>query len=252
MAGRTFILLLVPFARLAIAVALPQMVNEVMIMTTITLLPGQTAPSTLPDLSDKSFSSSWSGNNGPVVENEFSKHQSGNQGQTFQQNQAQVLQQQPAASSTIPVQQPQQTQTTPSTTGDDTTGDDTTTGAGSSGSTSCSTTPPSNMSPLLDRHNYYRTMHQAGDLCWDASLASHAQQDSSRIGCGDMVHAQGEGVGENLMDGQSTGTAAAVDGWYNEISQYDWSDPVFKNTTGHFTQVVWKGSTTLGCDVSCG
>ncbi|MDI1491469.1 MAG: hypothetical protein OHK93_002678 [Ramalina farinacea] len=234
------------------------MVNEVMVMTTITLLPGQTAPSTLPDSSDESFSSSWSGNNGPVVESKFSKHQSGGQGQTFQQDQAQVLQQQPAPSSTIPVQQPQpSTQTTPSTTGDNTTGDETTgdettgddntTGAGS-----CTTTAPSNMSPLLDRHNYYRTMHQADNLCWDASLALHAQQDSSRIGCGAMVHAEGEGVGENLMDGQTTGTADAVDGWYNEISQYDWSDPVYSNKTGHFTQVVWKGSTTLGCDVSCG
>lgn len=153
MAGRTFLLLAVPFARLATAVALPQMVNEVMVMTTITLLPGQTAPSTLPDSSDESFSSSWSGNNGPVVESKFSKHQSGGQGQTFQQDQAQVLQQQPAPSSTIPVQQPQpSTQTTPSTTGDNTTGDETTgdettgddntTGAGS-----CTTTAPSNMSP---------------------------------------------------------------------------------------------------------
>ena len=249
MAGRTFLLFLVPFARLAIAVALPQMVNEVMVMTTVTLLPGQAAPSDPPDFSDESFSSSWSGNNGPVVDSKFSKHQSGNQGQTFQQKQAQVQQQQqPAPSSTIAVQQPQPTtQTTPSTTDDDTT-----TGGDSSGSNSCSTTAPSNMSPLLDRHNYYRGMHQAGDLCWDASLASHAQQDSARIGCGAMTHAQGEGVGENLMDGQTTGTAAAVDGWYSEISQYDWSDPGFTNNTGHFTQVVWKGSTTLGCDVSCG
>ena len=245
MAGRTFLLSLVPFASLTIAVALPQMVKEVMIMTTVTLLPGETAPSVLPDSSDSSFSS-WSSNNGPVRENKFAvKQHSGNQGQNFQQ--AQVLQQQPAISSTIPVQQPQATtQTTSSTTGD-TTDDDTTTN-----STSCSTTPPSTMSDLLTRHNYYRTMHQAGDICWDASLASHAQQDSSSIGCGAMVHAQGEGVGENLMNGQTTGTAAAVDGWYSEISQYDWSDPGFKNTTGHFTQVVWKGSTSLGCDVSCG
>ena len=263
MAGPSFLLLLVPFAHHALAVALPQVVNDVMVMTTVTLMPGQTVPSSVPDSSDDGFSS-WSGDSAPVVVNKFGvkqqQHQSGNQGQTFQQNKAQVQQQQqqqqqqqPAPSSTVPVQPT----TTPITTGTETsststTGADDTTGAGSSGSTTCDTTPPSTMADLLDRHNHYRTMHQAGNLCWDASLASNAQQDSSRLGCGAMIHAKGEGVGENLMGGQSTGTAGAVDGWYNEISKYDWSNPGYKEETGHFTQVVWKGSTSLGCDASCG
>ena len=35
--------------------------------------------------------------------------------------------------------------------------------------------------------------------------------------------------------------------WYSEIKDYDFSKPGFGYNTGHFTQVVWKSSTKLGC-----
>ena len=38
----------------------------------------------------------------------------------------------------------------------------------------------------------------------------------------------------------------AVDMWYGEIKDYDFQHPGFKSNTGHFTQVVWAGSTHLG------
>lgn len=39
----------------------------------------------------------------------------------------------------------------------------------------------------------------------------------------------------------------ATDQWYNEISNYNFSDPKkSKSPVGHFTQVVWKGSTQMG------
>jgi hypothetical protein len=43
------------------------------------------------------------------------------------------------------------------------------------------------------------------------------------------------------------GIQASIDAWYDEISQYDWSNPGFSEACGHFTQMVWVGSTELGC-----
>lgn len=34
--------------------------------------------------------------------------------------------------------------------------------------------------------------------------------------------------------------------WYDEVKTYDYNKPGFSLQTGHFTQVVWKGSTKLG------
>jgi hypothetical protein len=39
---------------------------------------------------------------------------------------------------------------------------------------------------------------------------------------------------------------AATQAWYDEIKDYDWENPGFSMETGHFTQVVWKGTTKVG------
>jgi hypothetical protein len=38
----------------------------------------------------------------------------------------------------------------------------------------------------------------------------------------------------------------ATQSWYDEIKDYSFSKPAFSAKTGHFTQVIWKGSTRLG------
>jgi len=80
-------------------------------------------------------------------------------------------------------------------------------------------------------------------------LASKAQQWAN--GCV-FQHSGGSlgPFGENLAagTGSSYGISAAVGSWTAEVSQYDPNNP----QPSHFTQVVWKASTQVGCAVqSC-
>jgi len=47
-------------------------------------------------------------------------------------------------------------------------------------------------------------------------------------------------------------TAHASDAWYEEIDDpgYDFNNPGYSSGIGHFTQMVWKTTTKLGCGVS--
>ncbi len=40
---------------------------------------------------------------------------------------------------------------------------------------------------------------------------------------------------------------AAVDGWGDERTKFNFGNGGFGEGTGHFTQLVWKGTTTVGC-----
>jgi glioma pathogenesis-related protein 2 len=67
-------------------------------------------------------------------------------------------------------------------------------------------------------------------------------------------------VGENIYASYTTESTldpttlgeAAVKEWYDEIKDYNYANPGFSSETGHFTQVVWKGSTKLGCGAAQG
>ena len=91
----------------------------------------------------------------------------------------------------------------------------------------------------------------------DPEVARSAQYWTEKMvnGMG-MVHANSDengGCGENLamssdMDAmEHNGEATRM--WYDESINpgYDYNNPGFSHGTGHFTQVVWKGSTVLGC-----
>lgn len=116
----------------------------------------------------------------------------------------------------------------------------------------CGTCTPSSTGGhlLLAEHNRYRDMHGASALAWSDELASSAQ------GWADGCVFQHDSTGENLAASGGSSAAAAISSsitnWYNEIAQYDFSNPGFSEATGHFTQVVWLSSSTVGCaSVDC-
>jgi len=103
---------------------------------------------------------------------------------------------------------------------------------------------------FVDAHNKARAQHCAAPLTWSTKLAAVAQKwaDSLRDqGC-KFGHSGGQ-YGENL----AAGTIGALDPestvamWYDEIKQYKFPDGGFSMNTGHFTQLVWRGTKQVGC-----
>jgi uncharacterized protein YkwD len=106
---------------------------------------------------------------------------------------------------------------------------------------------------LVDQHNAARAKHCAAPLTWSSTLAQVAQRWANTLRDHDCAfeHSQGK-YGENLAAG-TTGymdPAAVVAMWYGEIKDYNFNSPGFSMNTGHFTQVVWKGTTQLGCGMA--
>lgn len=116
-------------------------------------------------------------------------------------------------------------------------------------------------SSTLSQHNTYRAVHHAPALAADNSLESSAQDWANQLAStGAFEHSDVSGVGENLYVSYTTQPSVAADtlatsavrAWYEEVKDYNYADPGFSSATGHFTQVVWQGSTQLGCGAAQG
>ena len=96
---------------------------------------------------------------------------------------------------------------------------------------------------MLEKHNEYRKTHQAPPLAIDENTAKEAQLWSKEMSdTNKFEHAPKDtlgGCGESLAGSSDTtamqSTTKAVDMWYEEIKDYDFSNPGFDPTTGHFT-----------------
>lgn len=103
------------------------------------------------------------------------------------------------------------------------------------------------------RHNFHRRNHGTPALKWNENIAKFAQEWAEKLAQQEiMYHRKQNEYGENIYwcSGYEFNPASAVDAWYDEIKYYNYSNPVISSATGHFTQVVWAGSTELGCGVA--
>jgi uncharacterized protein YkwD len=110
----------------------------------------------------------------------------------------------------------------------------------------------------LSLHNQYRARHGSPLLKLDNALGASAEKCAQYYAQKKMIDHScpyKNGAGENLVGGVGVWTpdqftAMGVKMWYDEVKSYNFANPGFSMATGHFTQVVWKSSTKLGCGVA--
>ena len=89
-------------------------------------------------------------------------------------------------------------------------------------------------------HNQYRAQHGAEPLIVSQDLNKIAQDCANHIAkINQMVHSQNKYKGESLeesiywLSGMPIEGAAMTNSWYDEIKDYNFNKPWFKNGTGH-------------------
>ncbi|CAF0790997.1 unnamed protein product [Didymodactylos carnosus] len=113
----------------------------------------------------------------------------------------------------------------------------------------------------LRQHNIFRRRHCVSALKLNNTLNSIAQRYANKLAnTNTFVHSNnklnGQRLGENLWQTTSSRRLTAVDGtkatadWYNEIDLYDFRKPGFSSATGHFTQLVWSATKSLGIGIA--
>ena len=110
---------------------------------------------------------------------------------------------------------------------------------------------------ILENHNYHRKRHQVDILVRNAEIEAVAQSYSDHLAeIDEMKHSGNKKYGENLFycwasRGICVSGKTSSQSWYDEVKDYDYDNPGFAMNTGHFTQLVWKGSKQIGCGASC-
>lgn len=118
---------------------------------------------------------------------------------------------------------------------------------------------------ILSAHNEWRAKVGVADLAYAAPLAASAEAWANHLkdtnAC-KMRHSEAQGkYGENLYWGsarqwsdgrievQPVTAEQVIDGWGSEAVNYDYASNrcASNETCGHYTQMVWRATTMVGC-----
>lgn len=114
--------------------------------------------------------------------------------------------------------------------------------------------------PLLETHNRYRLEVGVPQLAWSESLAAASQTWADRLATSNTFeHSQSSGYGENLWRGTAGAFSLTemVEAWGDEQEYFipNRSFPDLSTTgnwadVGHYTQIVWRDTTEVGCGLA--
>ena len=113
-------------------------------------------------------------------------------------------------------------------------------------------------SSILNSTNYWRYLYTAPYLTFNSTLASYAQSYSTKCNWQHNPDLTTSRLGENLARGYPD-IISSVDAWGNESMLFDYGSTSdghltgkggytgFSEETGHFTQLVWYETVSVGC-----
>ncbi|MEM7296682.1 MAG: pathogenesis-related family 1 protein [Bacteroidota bacterium] len=105
------------------------------------------------------------------------------------------------------------------------------------------------ISELLDAHNAYRKDVGIDDLLWSEDLQASAQNWANLLAANCEFKHSSDPYGENIWKGTSGAFTPTdvVKSWGSEIEFYDYGTNSCTDVCGHYTQIVWKNTTHVGC-----
>jgi pathogenesis-related protein 1 len=121
---------------------------------------------------------------------------------------------------------------------------------------------------MLAAHNRWRTANKVALFTYSPELAASAQEWAKQLKHNNhcqMQHSKPEGrYGENLLwasalewsngkrEVQQVSPKQVVDDWVSERADYDYKNNscAMGKMCGHYTQVIWSTTTTVGCAVA--
>jgi pathogenesis-related protein 1 len=107
-------------------------------------------------------------------------------------------------------------------------------------------------SDFVTLHNTARTAVSVGPVSWDATVAAYAQNYSDVRKADCKLQHSGGPYGENIFwgsAGKAWNASDAVSSWVKENQYYNYATNTCAagRVCGHYTQVVWRSSTAIGC-----
>jgi len=98
---------------------------------------------------------------------------------------------------------------------------------------------------ILHDTNWDRCIHGALPVTWNPTVAWSAQKQVDRFG---FKHSTSRKYGENLAMNSNGKVRSMVQQWYSEV-KYSSNGKVYayRSSTGHYSQLVWKGTNKIGC-----
>lgn len=138
--------------------------------------------------------------------------------------------------------------------------------------TTSANTEPVNMQSIVATHNQVRSSHGLPPLHWSGQMATYAQQWANHLAANNgckmqhrtQAHADKLEAGENIYwaspvrwtDGRLeiqriTPSKVTLD-WASEKPDYNYATNTCRSGAqcGHYTQIVWRSTTEVGCGMA--